>query len=235
MKICICDDDANIHSRLEQLIENFMTAPVSLEVLKTSSGEELLELFGSSKPDIIFLDIEMSGISGILTAEKIREINKNTIIIFVSSHSDYVFDTFRLDALHFMRKPIQDYEFTEVFTRAMQKYKTLNSTITLRWQGERYSVPIDTVTHAEGYNRHVMLHAGKDRYEAVGRLRDIFPILEPHGFIYVHQGYIVNMNYIRHFGNEEVLLHNGTRVPVSVRKRQQALRLYDEFIQKRMW
>ena len=236
MKICICDDDLYIHGKIEKLIEKNINAPSSVEVIKASSGEELLILFGTDKkPDIIFLDIEMQGMNGIMTAEKIREISENTILIFVSGYSEFVFETFRLDALHFIRKPISEKEFDEVFARAMLRYNTLNESVTIRWQGERVSVPIDKIICVEGYNRHIIIHTVKEKYEAVGRLRDIFSNIESHGFVYVHQGYIVNMNYIRRFGTEEIILHGGMIVPVSVRKRQQALQRYDDFIQKRMW
>lgn len=236
MKICICDDDLHIHNKIEQLIEKHVDAPSCVTVTKAFSGEELLRHYDSGdKPDMVFLDIEMNGISGIVTAEKIRELSDRTILIFVSSHSEFVFDAFRLDALHFLRKPVSEDEFREVFSRAMLRFNTLNASVTIRWHGERFSVPIDTVVCVEGYNRHIMLHTQKEHYEAVGKLSDMFVSLESHGFVYVHQGYIVNMNHIRHFGQESILLQGGMRVPVSVRKRQNALRAYDEFIQKRMW
>ncbi len=236
MNICICDDDLTIHEKIEQLIKNHTQTPSDVSICKATGSAELMKLFGTAKkPDIVFLDIEMPRMNGIQTAEKIREISKKTILIFVSSHTQYVFDTFRLDAFHFLRKPITLTEFNDVFGRALNKHKTCNAEVSLRFQGERCTLPIDSITYVEGYNRHIMLHTENENFESVGRLRDIFPELEMHGFIYVHQGYIVNMNYIRHFRQDEIILQGGKSVPVSVRKRQTALKLYDEFIQKRMW
>ena len=70
-------------------------------------GEDLVERYSSGKDfDIVFLDIEMDKMNGIDTATEMRKYAPEAIIIFVSSHKNYVFDAFRCEAFHFLVKPI---------------------------------------------------------------------------------------------------------------------------------
>ena len=177
----------------------------------------------------------MGGINGIEAAETIRELALETIIIFVSSHSSYIFDAFRIEALHFLVKPIKEKEFAEVFTRAMKKYTAANASVVLKWESVRNKISINKISYVEGYRRHLTVHTANGVYEAVGKISEIYEILKPHGFVRVHQGFIVNMNYIKSFNANEVELTDGSRVAVSVRKKQEALKAYDIFIRKWGW
>ncbi len=183
----------------------------------------------------MFIDIEMGGINGVEAAEIIREFAPETIIIFVSSHSSYIFDAFRIEALHFLVKPIKEKEFSEVFTRAMKKYTATNASVILKWESVRNKISINKISYVEGYRRHLTVHTASGVYEAVGKISEIYEILKPHGFVRVHQGFIVNMNYIKSFNANEVELTDGSKVAVSVRKKQEALKAYDIFIRKWGW
>ena len=149
--------------------------------------------------------------------------------------ASYVFDTFRFEALHFIVKPIKTSEFEDVFRRAINKYKSTHSTINLKWQNERYTINISDITYIEGYNRHITVHTPDESYEAVGKISDIENELGPLGFIRVHQGFIVNMDRIKRFDANDVILQDNSRIMISVRKHTEALKAYDNYIQKWKW
>lgn len=236
MYLCICDDDKNVHDKIKELLCSFEMSDDDISVTDAFSGEELLErLSAGTRFDIIFLDVEMNNIDGIETAERIRTFDSETIIIFVSSHSRYTKDAFRVEALHFIDKPIDPAEFNEVFTRAVKKYCTENETVAFKWETERYNVPIKDIIYVEGYNRHLTVVTGKDTIEAIGRIPVVQKVLAPYGFIQLHQGFIVNAAYIKIFGKEDVTLKNGKKLSVSVRRRKDALRAYDAYLRNRMW
>lgn len=235
MKICICDDDKNIHDILTSYINNFQ-AEIQYDITNCFSAEDLIEHHYNNRSfDLIFLDIEMKNISGIDAAEKIRNLVPKTIIVFVSNYPHYVFDTFRVEALHFMVKPISEIDFCNVFSRALAKYNSVNSTIMLKWQSERSVIKINTIKYVEGYKRHITIYTNDGTYESIGKIPDIFKQLEPHGFIRTHQGFIVNMDQIKCFDPSDVILFDGTRVMLSVRKRVDALRAFDLYIKNRKW
>lgn len=235
MKIGICDEDSFFIREIRDRLEPFSTAEDGFQVSDFSSAEALIEHYrGGGYFDILFIAIEMQGINGIEAAEIIRALSPRTIIIFVSVHSDYIFDAFRIEALHFLVKPVCDREFREVFYRALNKYRLVNASIILKWESTRNKIGIDKISFVEGYRRHLTVHTADGVFEAVGKLPEMQELLSPHGFVRVHQGFIVNMNYIKSFKTDEVELTDGTRVPVSVRKRQDALKVYDNFIEKQI-
>lgn len=119
LKICICDDDKLIHSSLKNSCYKVYDN-AQLEINSIFSAEELIHFYEQGdRFDIIFLDIEMAAVTGIEAAEKIRALSPDVIIIFVSSHPNYVFDTFKVEPLHFLVKPFSEQEFNDVFNRAV--------------------------------------------------------------------------------------------------------------------
>lgn len=236
MKICICDDEVYIHNEIKEMIETYRITETHLSVTSLFSGEELLKHYSNQEYfDIIFLDVEMDAVNGIQVAETIRKNDSKAIIIFISNHSQYVFDVFKLEALHFIRKPIDYIEFSNVFQRAVGKYKSLNSIVVLKWQSNRFPVAINDITYIEGYNRHLTVHTKDGKFETIGKISDILLTLEPHGFIRIHQGFIVNMDYIKCFDKNDVVLKDKTKIMISVRKRSEALKAYDIYLQNWKW
>ncbi len=236
MKIGICDDDKIIHEDLKKLIYNSLLYRPDYTVMDFYDAESLLEgCEQESGYDIIFLDIEMDKISGMEAAKKIKQLYKNTIIIFISNYPSYVFEAFRVEALHFIVKPVSEAEFADVFSRAINKYSLLNSALNLKWQNERYVIKIDTIMYIEGYKRHITVHTTDGIFEALGKIPEVLKELSAHGFIRTHQGFIVNMAYIKRFETTDVVLFDDTKVMISVRKRPEALSLFDNYLRHRKW
>lgn len=236
VNFCVCDDNKAIHQEIYKLILSNLKINTQIDITHVFSAEELIEKYKQNQFfDIIFLDIEMKSLSGIDAAIIIRDLHPKAIIIFVSNYPHYVFDAFNVEALHFLVKPISPSEFKNVFDRAINKYKKTNSTISLKWQNERYIIKIDDIKYVEGYKRHITIYTQDGIYEALGKIPDILNELSPHGFIRTHQGFIVNMDYIKRFDTTDVVLFDGTKVMISVRKRAEALQAFDKYLKNRKW
>lgn len=233
MRICICDDDRAIHDEIRNLLSE-AGRDLIFEITDKYCGEELET--GMENCDIVFLDIEMSGISGVEAAEILREKYPEIIIIFVSSYREYISEAFRLEALHFIVKPIKKEDFKEVFCRAMRKYNENHACIISSWLNVRSKIPVKEITYVEGYHRGVTIHTVSDKeYNSVGKLTDILKVLEPNGFIQVHQGYIVNMAYIDCVDGNELVLTGDIKIPISARKKSAAIKAFDSYIRKWRW
>lgn len=236
MKICICDDDRLIHSEIRTYLLPFFTPSEMPEVADFYSGEELLRSYTAKDEfDIIFLDIEMGQANGIETANRIRSLAPEVIIVFVSNHREYVFDAFRCEALHFLVKPIDEAEFADVFNRALHKYRTLHARYPVCWRNSRANLRISDITYIEGYMRKLKVHTKNGSHEHTGKISDAYEQLKPHGFVQIHQGFIVNMHYIQKFGRDTLELLDGTALTISGRRRPEALLIYDKYIQKWKW
>lgn len=113
LKIAVCDDDVIICSQMSELLQE-RDRDYTIDVYV--SGQELI---GSQKEyDVIFLDIEMEPINGIETAKILRNKGRKDYIIFLTSHTDYMPEAFKVQAFRFLQKPIQIQQFMESITEA---------------------------------------------------------------------------------------------------------------------
>lgn len=236
MKICICDDDKLFHKEIKKFLLPFFGQSNAPTIKDCYSGEELIsQSISSDSFDIVFLDIEMGDINGLEAADEIRKFSPETIIIFVSNHRNYVFDAFRCEALHYILKPIIQTEFDDVFNRALNKYRLHNESFPVKWNHSRANPRISDIVYIEAFKRRLIIHTTQNTYDHIGKLTDAYNQLKSHGFIIVHQSFIVNMHFIKSFSKDEIVLQNGHTVMVSVRKRAEALEMYDKYIQKWKW
>jgi DNA-binding LytR/AlgR family response regulator len=115
MRIAICDDEEKVR---EILLRKVGAAFPEDPIDTFSSGEELLK--ASEVPDILLLDIKMPGISGMEVAKALRERADKTVIIFITGEEQYVFDSFEVQAFHYLVKPFSDQKLEEVLNKAKE-------------------------------------------------------------------------------------------------------------------
>lgn len=115
MRIAICDDNMNYINIIENYIDKFKKTAVECDAY--ISGEELVYAYRENEEryDVIFLDMEMEQLNGIETANHIREFDEHVIIVFVTSHTEYMRDSFKCAPFRFLVKPVDDAEFETVF------------------------------------------------------------------------------------------------------------------------
>ncbi len=238
MIIAVCDDESYIHREIRKLIADYV-APDDMfdwEPLSFNDGTELIEYIKKGKTiDLLFLDVEMERSNGIDVANQLRRMTENMIIIFVSSHKNYVFDAFQCEALHFLVKPVKKQDFNDVFNRAIHRNNQRNCLLPLKFQNERACVNVQDVLYVESLRKHLLIHTKTEDFDIIGNLKDIYAFLKPHGFVKIHHGYVVNMAHIKRFAGDCVHLINGEQVQMSMRKRSEALATYDAFLQKWKW
>ena len=121
MNIAICDDVyQDKHCLFNSLSSFCATNYFDAAITEYDSGEALVETFAKGMFDIIFLDIYMNGLSGIDTAKKIRDIDKECLLVFVTSSNEHAVEGFAVNALHYLIKPISAEKLAEVFARCQK-------------------------------------------------------------------------------------------------------------------
>lgn len=108
MKIAIVDDDVNDRELLIQLIKvSLEHEAYALDITQFDSGESLLEAFEPEQFDICFLDIYMKEMNGMTVARKLRALDPDLSIVFLTSSKDYVYEGYEIHALRYLLKPPQ--------------------------------------------------------------------------------------------------------------------------------
>ena len=108
LRIAICDDETEARDALRFQLEKIIDENSEEIVYEFTSGvnaEKWLRKY-PGQIDLLFLDVEMSGMNGMETAERIRTFDENLLIVFVTGYQDYVFDGYRVGALDYVIKPV---------------------------------------------------------------------------------------------------------------------------------
>ena len=234
MRIAICDDEKDIRELIANKVEKQYP---DAEIIFFQSGEELLLVDESI--DILFLDIQMSGIDGMETARELRKKDKKVILIFVTAVEEYVFQAFDVGAFNYIVKPIDDGKFSDVLHRAVDEWSSQN--INEKEPEERYvlinnsgvhtKVILDEIVYAEVFNRKVVIHKLDGEIEYYGKMSDL-ESLAGDSFFRSHRAYLINFKYVEKYDATTIYLERGT-VLMAKQNYPEFVKKYMKYIQKR--
>ena len=172
--------------------------------------------------DLLFLDVEMKGLNGMETAEKIRTFDEQILIVFVTGYSDYVFDGYLVGALDYLMKPVTEEKLRQLIGRIRARYAQEEShTFTLKNMDGTWRFRLCDILFFYSDRRKVMLVTAKGEYSFYARLDEIEHQLSPY-FVRIHQRYLINPSHVDYLGSESVTI-NGRELPCSRRYRETAL------------
>ncbi len=230
MKIALCDDENSFISQMRELITESGGFDGKAEIYGYESGEELLAAFDKNRFDIVFLDIEMKNINGIDTARKIRETDRNTIIVFFTSHSEYAVSGYEVNAFRYLLKNSPRAYYLHELRSVFAEYRQRHLSYELKTSKAIYSIPIMDIMYFEVYGRTVLLHTVDETYEFSGKLNDITADKRLIGFVKPYKSYYVNMEYIKKIEPKSMVLKNNAVIPVSRMSAQSVAEKYTAYI-----
>ena len=230
VKIAVCDDESRalaiISASVGGIFED-MGVPISLE--RFLSPQELLERMDTRAFDLIFLDISMPGMDGVDLGRAIQSMGSTAAIVFVSSRSDRVFDTFSVQPFGFVRKGHFLDDLNEVigrFAARQGRRREGGETVCFRDGHGSVSIDISRVKYIECVRNTQVLYfdGGAPQHRVYSRMETLERELKDLGFIRVHRGYLVNSAFIGRFDAKTLLLTTGEELPVG-RSYHQAAKL----------
>ncbi len=215
MLIGICDDEEIIRDEILRICNKFKISNLSqIEIITFASGEELISC---QRPiDILFLDIQMKGLNGLRTAEKIREFDESMIIIFLTGYKGFIQAGYRVRAFRYLLKPVNEMECIRALTEAVGDL-TKNCKTIVSKDGEILFIKLMDIIYIEYVNRYTLIRTQRGTFESTTTMNEWEEILNIGDFFRVHKAYIVNLAFIDEI-NKEVLLDNGEKVEVSIRQ-----------------
>lgn len=226
MLIGICDDEAIIRNELIKLCEKYKSSNLSqYDIVSFSSGDELLKY--KQPIDILFLDIQMKGLNGLQTAEKIRLNDESMLIIFLTGYSGYMQAGYHVRAFRYILKPVNEKEFMQAIADAINDI-TKNYKVIIDTEGESRFIRLKEIMYIEYINRYTVVRTQRGSFETTTPMSEWENILDTGDFFRVHKAYIVNLEFIDEIGRE-ILLDNGEKVEVAIRqlgKLKKACKLY---------
>lgn len=214
-QVAVCDDDMTdgqhtLALAKQILFDRRIEASVSLFV----SPHDLLDDMkaNSQKYDLLLLDVLMGTTDGIQLAQVLRDEGSRAALIYTTSSRDFAIDGYRVQASDYLLKPIEKNTLDASIGRVLKRYDNLFVEI----NGVMKSIPVSDILYAEACGNYVMLRIAHDEEPARLRatLSDALKKLGAERFTRCHKGYLVNLGQVREVRAAQILLHDGSMIPL---------------------
>jgi two-component system LytT family response regulator len=247
LRVLVVDDEPLGRQRLLDLLAE----EAGVQVTVADSGRAAVTSIRSSRPDIVFLDVQMPGLTGL---DVVRQIGAEDMppTVFVTAYDRHAIDAFELAALDYLLKPFEDDRFRQSLDRARQFVRLrevdaarerlialLGGTaappstpaflerIAVEMRGQVRVVPVERVDYIEADGPYAVVHAGGESFVIRERMQSLEERLDPARFVRVHRSTIVQLDRVEALmvargGDYAARLRDGTRLRVA-RGRRDAL------------
>ncbi|ADL52027.1 LytR/AlgR family response regulator transcription factor [Clostridium cellulovorans] len=241
LNILICDD------RKEQatLVQYFIKKYEEIEDERifntycTESSKEVIKYIKRQPIDIAILDIEIDETNGIDLAEQIKQIDKNILIIFITSYTSYGYDAYKVEAFDYILKPINSETINKTIKKIIDSKmkndfikKYMQPRLKIKFRGEISNILQQEILYIEKVGKKVVLVTENTSYEYTVNLKDLEENLEKEMFIRCHHGFIININHIVAYKKFKVYVGSKNLcIPVS-KSNSENLR---NILEQRLW
>lgn len=202
---------------------------ISIQTDLFSSGFEFLERFKANY-DIVFLDIEMPGLDGIETAREIRRTDDTAGIIFITNMAQYAIKGYEVNAIDFMVKPVNYYNFEDKLKRAIQfSSNRSRKYIIVKYDDGVIRMPLSDLFYVIKERNNLVYHTRRGEFR---ERRTMQWFREKYGsacFAECMTGCMVNMTHIEKIGKDTVLVA-GSELPVSRRLKKEFIKNYMDYV-----
>ena len=234
---CIIIDDDEI-DRLTVL--SFAKKFPVLDILGVfESAEEAVPFIEKEKVDILFLDIDMPGLSGIEFRKKALEI---PVCIFITAHPEHAVESFEIETLDFIVKPLKLDRFSQTVSRIEEfmeiKLKASlfeasigGDTIYIKEGHEQTKVKLHEILYLEALKDYTLIITDKKRHCVLSSIGNLLKEDHFQSFIRIHRSFAVQKQFIQKINSTEIILNNNISIPVG-RSYKENLNLY---LMKKMW
>ncbi len=215
MRIAICDRDEMLLKTIKNSIYTY-AAKRRLDIVVDcyKNGDDLLR--SKLKYALIFLGYFLIGDNGLFIAEKIRNSNNFSSIIFVSQNTDFVFEAFSVNPFRFLVPPIKEEEFEGVLDEFFRKFGN-DYPIWIKNREETVCLNTGEIYYLEANNKHSIVHTKKYAFDCNKTMARVYEVLPKGYFVKINRAYIVNLNCVFSYNSDEVQLKNGVRLHIGRR------------------
>ncbi len=214
-RIAVCDDQQEARELAGEWAAEWAQSRGYIgEVESFASGDAFLFRYEEDKAwDILLLDVEMPGLSGVEVAKRLRREDRLAQIVFLTGYPDYIAEGYDVSALHYLLKPVDRQKLFSVLDRAAERLRRDGKSLLLELPEELVRVPLYEVEYLEVRGNYVTVHAGSGAYTVKKSLSSLERELDER-FFRVGRSFVVNLGKVRRATKKEALLESGDAVPL---------------------
>lgn len=232
---CITIDDEPY--ALKQISDYVRKTPFLKLVAECRNAFEALNAIAGNKPDLIFVDINMPEMSGM---DLVKSLSSDIMIIFTTAYSEYAVESYKVNAVDYLLKPIAYSDFLRAANKARSCWENAGKEnlkspdsegyIFVKADGRILKVQLSKIDFVESASEYVKIFvAGEKPVMSLMTMKSLEIALPSDKFMRVHRSYIVNLDNITTIERNRIIFYNKIYVPVSEQYRD----AFKEFVEKR--
>ena len=214
--VALCDDDPLQAQALQALVKAWaQQAQAQIKIRIYASAEAFLFADAEKCPaNLLLLDVEMGGMSGIALAKELRRRGSLAEIVFITSHFEFIGEGYEVDALHYLTKPVLREKLFPVLDRARKRIGVQPPSLLLQSEGETIRLRQDEILYIEAFRHTVTVHTAQKSYSVNESISAVGERLGA-DFFAAHRSYFVNLKAIRAIARTHLSLENGAQIPLA--------------------
>ena len=231
IQVVICDDETRILVKMKEEIEQiFQEQGAEADYHLFDSCEQLLLQYDQMQMDVLFLDIDMPGMSGFELARQLCNRSCKACLVFVTNQDALVYESFTFHPFAFVRKAYFEQEIEQVIRQVLSHLRKMTDYHLFMIGNERMKLPLCQILYLEAEGNYVKLIMIHKEYRIRKTLTVMEQELEPFGFIRIHKGFLVNQEAILAIRQNEVELVNYTLLPIGRTNKEQVKRKLMQYL-----
>lgn len=237
MRIAICDDEKYFVDEITKQLKTVFPAEYQIELIQCKDGLELMRYCDFHRIDAAILDISMPEMDGFEVARKLQKKDEDIALLFVSSKEELVFRSYEYHPFWFVPKSqlITLPDVLQKFVDKLIERETKTDCLKLSIHKKMVDIDVRTLLYFES-NRHYLFMVatdGKQRFRE--KLNEVEKQLKEHQFIRCHVGYLVNCRMISEIEKNDLVLSNGTQIPISRNKMAETKHAFQAYLRSERW
>ena len=215
-RLAICEDGDTIRAQLHSLCQEILIEnDIEHSIMDFASAQQLDDVLteGNSPFNLLLLDIQMEGLTGMELAQSLRQRGDRVSIIFVTGCEDYLPEGYSVQPIHFLLKPVS----RESLASALRTDWQLNhrpKTIVLRIGSKTVQLALAEIRYIESYDHNIIVHQAEGDRTYFLSLTDFEKQMPRDQFCRCHNSYLVNMSFAEEISRMELSLRGGVCLPV---------------------
>lgn len=201
MKVAIIDDEPYSREEMKHLLSHYPSVEV---VGEASSAEKGLEVILTKEPDVLFLDIEMPGMSGVDLAETLQKMKRKPEIVFATAYPDYALKAFRVEAVDYLLKPFEEEQLAQTMERLKSLLKIDTETrespsmgkLAVQDEDKIVFISPQDILYIFREERETFICTDKKKYTCRLPIKDLEAKLATYPFFRVHKSYLVQLPFV---------------------------------------